>query len=159
MLLTVLFLMAYPQSHTSPWSQSGTRQWPGSDVWPVTASGRGRLDNNRLFHYFFQPLPGRWPLTGHTRDSLVITRALIWYLGNGDPDCDQASAHSLSHYIVPESHRPHALTPVREIDVNPEWRHFKVWVKLIPSPVTRISFPRSNFSNKLWRLERDKTSR
>ena len=85
MLLTVLFLMAYPQPVTHVSLVTGrTRQWPGSDVWqPV---GGGRLDNNRLFHYLFQPFPGGWPLTaGHTRDTDISGHYPALISGNGDP--------------------------------------------------------------------------
>ena len=138
MLLTVLFLMAYPQSQSHSRDQAVTR----SDVWqPVGGGDLITADYSIIYSNRFQA-GDHWPLDTRDTDISGHYPALIsgWWWPR---HCDQASAHSLSHYVVPESHRPHALTP--EIDVNPELRHFKLWVNWVPSPVTRISFPRSNF--------------
>ena len=125
MLLTVLFLIAYlsPQSlvivtmyHVSLFTvgdQAVTR------ALCVTASGRGRPDNNRLFHYLLQPFPGLWALTtGQSRDTdigghylgpALISGCMCWP-HYSDRDQASGSAHSLSHYVVPRvtrASRPH----------------------------------------------------
>ena len=101
MLLTVLFLIAYlsPQSlvivtmyHVSLFTvgdQAVTR------ALCVTASGRGRPDNNRLFHYLLQPFPGLWALTtGQSRDTDIGGH----YLG---PDLISGWLHVLTPLLWP----------------------------------------------------------
>ena len=74
MLLTVLFLIAYlsPQSLFTIYQVSvfTVGDQAVTRALCVTASGRGRPDNNRLFHYLLQPFPGLWALTtGQSRDT------------------------------------------------------------------------------------------
>lgn len=142
MLLTVLFLMAYPQSLTLVTGDQAVTGWPGSDVWqPVGGGDLITTDYSIIYSNRFQA-GDHWPLT-HGRHRHLWSWPGSWSdIRVMVSPCDQASTHSLSHYIVPESHWPHALTPVREIDVNLELRHFKFWVNWVPSPITRISFPR-----------------
>ena len=146
----------YIRSHCS---QSGTRQWPGPCVWQrVGGGGLITTDYSIIYSNRFQACE-HWPLDNReTLTSVVITWDLIWYLAGCmcwphycDRDQASGSAHSLSHYIVPESHWPHVLTPVPEIDVIPELGHFKLGVNWVTWPITpsHLISPVELSSNKL----------